>query len=148
MLAITIDMPPMPEAASDQRDDGVDDLADASAMPDGRNFICRVSMRSGIAPSRRMKSASAMPGHVDRGVRRVEQRREPAAEQRDEPERDRAEHDVEDRRVPGDLAASAPRPLTTVYWPKPQIVSQFAVIAQDRRVGDLADRRRVRGTAS
>ena len=130
MFATTIDQPPQPSAASGNAVAVNDELAERQRHARRRKFICCVRMRSGIAPSRRMNTASAMPGTyaAARGASKSGVSRPPNSAT--SAEREDAEHEVErPSRATSTSRASAPRPLTTVYWPKPQIVSQFAVIA-------------------
>lgn len=54
MFATTIAMPPQPAAASTSATHVYASSPATSAIPDARNFISRVSTRSGIAASRRM----------------------------------------------------------------------------------------------
>ena len=105
----------------------------SSAMPDARKFICRVSTRSGIAPRRRMYDRERHARDVAR--RRWAHRRTASAGRRTaRPARARSAPSTMYATVACHVtsATSAPRPLTTEYWPKPQIVSQFAVMRHDR----------------
>ena len=62
MFAITTDIPPKPSAASPTAANVYDASPAVSVIPIARNSSSRASTRSGIAPIRRMKIASAMPG--------------------------------------------------------------------------------------